>query len=105
MQCVFVEGSKARGCCIKLEEIEEESKANRDATYPACIEVAKGGNYTLLVYDIEEDDTGVTSYSCSQNPKPAVTKEIVIIGNGMFRTALQEQLASFDPLWLPQFPR
>lgn len=48
--------------------------------------MAKGGNYTLLVYDIEENDSEVTSYSCYQSPKPAVTREIIIRGNGMFRT-------------------
>jgi len=85
-QCIFVEGSKAKGCCIRLEEIGKESKAYRDATSPTCIQVAKGGNYTLLVYDIEENDNEVTSYSCYQNPKPAVTREIIIRGNGMFRT-------------------
>ena len=26
-QCVFVEGSKAKGCCIRLEEMGKESKA------------------------------------------------------------------------------
>lgn len=85
-QCIYVEGSKAKGCCIRLEEIGKETKAYRDETFPTCIQVANGGNYTLLVYDIEENETEVTSYSCYQNAKPAVTRDIIIRENGMFIT-------------------
>lgn len=54
VHCIFANGSNAKGCHIQLEETMSESRAYRNTSSPTCFEVAKGGNYTLIVYDIEE---------------------------------------------------
>lgn len=54
VHCIFANGSNAKGCHIKLEETMSESRAYRNTSSPTCFEVAEGGNYTLIVYDIEE---------------------------------------------------
>lgn len=53
VHCIFANGSNAKGCHIQLEETMSESIAYRNTFGPTCFEVAEGGNYTLIVYDIE----------------------------------------------------
>lgn len=54
VHCKFANGSNAIGCNIKLEEIMTEQRAYRNTSSPTCLNVAEGGNYTLIIYDIEE---------------------------------------------------
>ena len=77
MQCIFANGSNAKGCHIKLalEEIMAESKAYRNTSLPICFQVAEGGNYTLLVYDIEE--------TTEISTQPAINETIAVTGPSM----------------------
>lgn len=81
VHCIFANGSKAKGCHIKLEESMTESKAYRNTSSHACIQVAEGGIYTLTVYDIEENETNaITGISAL---RPAINRMIVILGPSM----------------------
>lgn len=44
-----------------------------------CFKVSEGGNYTLLVYDIEEDETDATTETSAL--KPAISRMIAVIGS------------------------
>ena len=41
--------------------------------------MSEGGNYTLLVYDIEEDETDATTETSAL--KPAISRMIAVIGS------------------------
>ena len=81
VHCIYAIGSKAKGCRIKLEEIMTESKAYRNTSQHACIQVTTAGNYTVTAYDIEEDETdGTTEISAL---RPAINRTIVVLGSSM----------------------
>jgi len=75
VHCKFANGSNAKGCHIKLEEIMTESTAYRNTSSPTCFEVAEGGNYTLRVYDIEE--------TAEISTQAAIRRSIIVMGKSM----------------------
>ena len=56
-----------------------ESRAYRTMSSSTCFKVSEGGNYTLLVYDIEEDETDATTETSAL--KPAISRMIAVIGS------------------------
>lgn len=89
VHCIFANGSKAKGCHIKLEESMRESKAYRNTSCYACIQVAERGTYTLTVYDIEENEAdAITEISAL---RPAINRTIFILGSST--------LIFLSPIW------
>ena len=81
IHCIYAIGSIAKGCRIKMEEIMTESKAYRNTSQPACIQVTTGGNYTVTAYDIEGNETdGTTEISAL---RPAINRTMVVLGPSM----------------------
>lgn len=79
VHCIYANGSNAKGCRIKLEEIMTELKTYRNTSRPACFPLAEEGNYTLMVYDIEENETDETT----EVSVPAIIERIAIAGPSM----------------------
>ena len=96
--CIFANRSNAKGCHIKLEETMENSNSYRNTSRPACFRVTEGGNYTLLAYDIEENETDApTDFSAR---RPAINRTIVATGPGMLSFLSQISLLLCNSLLL-----